>query len=427
MDRRCTCHEQITLLDFLSSRFSYWTREKWEARITLQIRELALPELRYRSSEVPIPNIPYSIMPVGSDSTSDGRQPIFICVNGSPVNESPSTFELRPGDIIQIRSDATAEPKVDINFQVLHQDADVIVVLKPPNLPVDESGRYYHNTLCGVLHTTGMTPRRPFVVHRLDKETSGILVLALNAESARSLSKQINHMQKEYQAVLVGLPPSDTLSSECKCVQADAFRLSDESKCPSYRISHGIAKACEVLGKDYMSHLPALRKIRMVCCSTEFCAAHKYMHSKANGRIYPHNAKAKESHTSIQIIRTDTMQKLSLVRISTQTGRTHQIRVHMEALGLPILGDKLYGQSEETFWQFARGEEPPIFYSSHSNERNTGGSPRPLCYGEIPHQLLHASKLSFLHPKTLQRMCFEVPCESYWKLQNPCLKFISTG
>ena len=245
------------------------------------------------------------------------------------VNEktvSPDLI-LNTKDIISYSRPKSAEPEVDRSFNVLYEDDVILVVEKNGNLPVSESGKYYKNTLINVLKEAKKY-KELFAVHRLDRETSGIVLMSKTKEAATILGKEFlnNRPKKQYHAVLNG--------------KMEASEMIVEQ--PIFKVK-----------RDRLVRIRQIIDERGKPSKTKFVLLHF-----KNG--------------------------LSLVKINTYTGRTHQIRCHAEFLKLAILGDKLYGQTDEKFLAMMKKEEKNIFPP----------------YGEIKRQILHASGLEIRHPKT---------------------------
>ena len=207
-----------------------------------------------------------------------------------------------------------------IPLDVAYEDADIIVVNKPAGLVVHpacghESGTLVNALLfrCGDLAGIGGTAR-PGIVHRLDKDTSGLLVAAKNDPAMAALARQFKagRVLKEYEALIWGAP-----------------------KARQGRIE-------TLIGRN-----PADRKL---------------MSSRVN--------RGRRAVTNYEIIQT--VGPISVVRLRIETGRTHQIRVHMAHIGHPVVGDPQYGGRRR---QGARGIE-------------------------AARQMLHARRLGFLHPRT---------------------------
>lgn len=234
----------------------------------------------------------------------------------------PST-PVRPGGEVRVAYRPLDEPPLDLTIPVLARAAGWLAVDKPPSLPVHPVNRSRDNTVIRMLRAQeGDEALR--LVHRLDRETSGVLVVARDAATARALSGAFlrGHVRKVYRALVRGrLAPAEGV--------------------------------CELpIGKDPDS--PVYVKQAAV----------------PDGR---------PSRTRWSVERT--WDDRSLVRLAPESGRRHQLRVHLDALGHPILGDLLYGRPAADYLQLAREGHDP---------RAAGPGPR--------RQLLHAAALEFLDP-----------------------------
>ena len=253
-----------------------------------------------------------------------------IKLNGEIV--SPE-YILLTQDVISFHRPASEEPDVDRWYEVLFEDDHVMVVVKSGDLPVCESGRYVLNTLLNIIKEE-RGYNELFAVQRLDKETSGVLVIAKNKVSAAKMGEIISAYEhnKEYHAVLYGTLPEPEVT-----VDAPLGKAGDSS----------------------------IIRIRQKVVTT-----------------------GKPAKTDFKSVWTDG--RLTLAKVVTYTGRTHQIRCHAEYIGCPLAGDKLYGKEDEDFLQLMKHEKP--YWSDIA--------------GEVDRQLLHASWLSFPHPVTGERMEF---------------------
>lgn len=256
-----------------------------------------------------------------------------IQVNGRLVKPS---HHPRAGEIICI---SWPEPCADraqpenIPLSVLYEDEDMLVVNKPVGLVVHPAAGHPDHTLVNAIlhHCAGQLSgiggvARPGIVHRLDKDTSGCLVVAKNDPAHLKLSEQFagRQVQKVYQAIVCGRMP----------------RTSGE-------IEVSIARH------------PALRQRMAV--------------TTKGGRA---------AHTSYRVLQQ--ARDVAWVEMQLHTGRTHQIRVHLEHLGCPVLGDLVYGRRHNARLKQSSGYNPP-------------------------RQLLHAAKLALHHPRTQQPMTFQSP------------------
>lgn len=204
---------------------------------------------------------------------------------------------LREGQLVELtfHPDPTTpvpEPQPGIEFGVVHEDPSVIVVDKPSGLVVHPGPGHAGGTLCNGLlgrfpdlAEVG-DPRRPGIVHRLDKMTSGLLVVARSASAYDHLVEQLAHhrVERTYSAVVLGHPEA----------------------------RHGVVDA--PIGRSRRNPL------RMTVA-----------------------AGAKDSRTHFEVLEDFEEPPCALMRCRLETGRTHQIRVHMASIGHPVAGDDLYG------------------------------------------------------------------------------------
>jgi 23S rRNA pseudouridine1911/1915/1917 synthase len=298
----------------------------------------------------------------------------------------PSTPLLK-GDIVNVLSTRSKEPEVNFNYQVMFEDDDLIVINKPPNLPVHPAGRYFFNTLLIHLKTRGFTSESNsekdyYLVHRIDKETSGILLLAKTREACNLLTAQFRNREtdKYYLAIVRGQP------------QQESFDVTD---------AIGKRKGAAIGLKMYS---------------------------------VPESEGGLSALTHFEKV--ETRGAYTLMACFPRTGRQHQIRVHADLAGLPLVGDKLYGMSEEdclvlldyhadlrTFvTQEDDSEDSNSNVESHDDdevidtpeeEDASPELPKSERYLEIerslliPRHALHAAGLRFRHPRTGAEMVFE--------------------
>jgi 23S rRNA pseudouridine1911/1915/1917 synthase len=221
----------------------------------------------------------------------------------------PSTT-VATGDHYIIRREAKPEPPCPRTFTVLHEDARMRVIDKPAMLPVHATAKFYFNTLTRVMWERYPDEPELQICHRLDRETSGCLVLARDREAAAFLKGAIaakDKTTKQYVAVVHGRPPWDeeiTLDIPLRLsTEADDTRLPQVRMLPDPR------------------GLPAMTRVRV---------------ERANDRY-------------------------ALVRCTLVTGRQHQIRAHLAASGFPIVGDKIYTHGDDAFIEYcAEGLTPEL-------------------------------------------------------------------
>jgi 23S rRNA pseudouridine1911/1915/1917 synthase len=249
----------------------------------------------------------------------------------------PSTA-VRAGEIILLRRPAPVEPDVPRRFDVLYEDESVLVIDKPAGLPMHTTAKFWRNTLTALLREL-YPGERMDVAHRIDRETSGVLLIARGARAASFLTKAFARraVAKTYLALVKGVPPEEG--------EIDVpLKLLDT---PSH-VMMGRAAPGDPEG------LPAVTRYRVV----RRFAAH------------------------------------ALVEARPETGRQHQIRVHMAALGYPIVGDKLYAASEALFMRACEeGVTPELL----------------ACFDNLPRHALHAHRLTFPHPATRAPLTVESP------------------
>lgn len=225
------------------------------------------------------------------------------------------------------------ETPVPTFVPVLYEDDHLLVVDKPANLPVHPTARYYRNTLIKILQA-----ERPgqwlSLGHRLDRETSGVLVVCKTHQSDRALKKMFearDGLEKVYEAITWGVPRGPTGELDFRV----DLRIELDPNAPS--------------------------GVKMHVCRAGMSAA---------TRFFVHDISTDQSYAR--------------VRCTLETGRQHQIRVHLAALGTPVVGDKLYGPDETLFAKNADGAMQPEDW-----ERL-----------ELPRHALHAARLELRHPIT---------------------------
>jgi 23S rRNA pseudouridine1911/1915/1917 synthase len=252
------------------------------------------------------------------------------------------------------------EEQVPTEVPVLYEDEHILAVDKPALLPVHPTARYHKNTLINVLKAA-----RPgeflSLGHRIDRETSGVLLIGKSVAADRALKKVIEgrDIDKTYLAITWGAPdPSraERLGGRAAPSPTDgpgAFRFErslELDPTSSYRVKMRLG-----LSEDAVS------------ASTRF---------------------------AVEAVRTgDGQRAYARVRCELETGRQHQIRVHLASLGAPIVGDKLYGPDETCF---ARGADGEL-------------TEEDLVRLELPRHALHAARVALPHPVTRAPLVVEAP------------------
>ena len=223
-----------------------------------------------------------------------------------------SSSRVHAGDIVVIRIPKGPEPDPrvapdDTGIDVLFEDRFMIAVDKPPGLAVHPAGKRVYGTLIHWLHTRYRRPDQPDrdviprLMHRLDRETSGVVLAGLEETFHGRVTKQFEdrEVEKTYLAVVHGTPSP-----------------------PSGRIEFGI-------GPDQRSAIRLKLEARLD--GTGLSAVTDYRVVRSNARY-------------------------ALVELRPKTGRTHQLRVHMTAIGCPLVGDKIYGVDDSVFLEQLEGE-----------------------------------------------------------------------
>jgi 23S rRNA pseudouridine1911/1915/1917 synthase len=249
--------------------------------------------------------------------------------------QSDASAHVRAGQRVEVlpmaRKATTALPDGSVAFDVLHEDDDLIVLYKPPGLVVHPAKGHEGGTLVNGLLARGYFRReelgddeRPGIVHRLDKGTSGVMVVARTPDAREKLKAQFqaHAIERAYDAIVVGHAPGG-----------------------SYDTWHG---------------------------------RHPHDRKRFTSRV----KSGKRAVTHVQVLQW--LQGATLVKCTLETGRTHQIRVHLAESGWPVLGDPLYGK-------------PPRDQRVRQVAERLG------------HQALHARVLGFVHPRTGKPMRFEAP------------------
>jgi 23S rRNA pseudouridine1911/1915/1917 synthase len=266
-----------------------------------------------------------------------------IIVNGKSVKPN---YRVKPGDIVQIvlpnpPRDIELIPQ-DIPINIVYEDDDLVVVNKVPGMVVHPAYGNYSGTLVNALmwhfkdlplFQTG--EQRPGLVHRIDKNTSGILVIAKNELALNRLSKQFfdRTTDRKYLALVWGIPDPEEGT-----------------------ITGNIGRS------------PKDRKVMFV---------------------FPDGSEGKHAVTHYKVI--EKLGYVSLLECKLETGRTHQIRVHLSYIKHPLFNDEEYGGN-----QILKGTTFTKYQQFVKN-----------CFAIMPRQALHAKSLSFDHPVTKKRMSFD--------------------
>lgn len=266
-----------------------------------------------------------------------------VIVNGKPVR---SNYKVKPTDeVVIVLPEPVREFEVipqDIPLDIVYEDDDLVIVNKPAGMVVHPAYGHYSGTLVNALayHFQNLPQNptmlhRPGLVHRIDKNTSGLLVIAKTELAMNQLAKEFfeRTIQRNYLALVWGDFKTD---------------------------------AGTVTG-----HIGRNLKDRKVM------------------DVFPEGEHGKPAITHYEVV--ERFGYVTLVRCKLETGRTHQIRVHMKYIGHPIFNDGEYGGDKilkgTTFTKYRQFVEN--------------------CFEMIPRQALHAATIGFIHPRTRKEMFFE--------------------
>lgn len=265
-----------------------------------------------------------------------------ILVNGKPVK---SNYRVKPLDVVSVVMD---RPRYELEIlpeniplDIVYEDEHLLVVNKPAGLVVHPGHGNYSGTLVNALAwhfrdnpDYDVSDPRMGLVHRIDKDTSGLLVVAKTPDAKTNLGKQFFNKttKREYMAVVWGVPD----------LQQGTI-VGNVGRNPKDRLQM---------------------------------------------TVFPDGSQGKHAVTHYEVL--ENLGYVSVVRCVLETGRTHQIRVHMKHIGHPLLNDARYGGDE-----ILRGERSASYRKFVDN-----------CFAVCPRQALHARTLGFVHPATGKELFF---------------------
>lgn len=271
-----------------------------------------------------------------------------VALGGETIGEP--NRRVKPGETYTVALPPAAEPGIvaeNIELDVVYEDSDLIVIDKPAGLVVHPGAGHFGGTLvnalvarCGPSLSGIGGVMRPGIVHRLDKDTSGLLVVAKNDLAHKGLSDQFKshgadgRLLRRYQALVWGVPKAEG-AIDAPLARSTANRLK-------------IAVTKGAPGRRAVTHYRLLR-------------------------TFPGKSGDPE---------------VSLLELDLETGRTHQIRVHLAHIGHPVLGDPLYG----------------VGFKTRSNKLT---EPARDVVDALERQALHAAELGFEHPRSRKHLTFK--------------------
>ena len=256
-----------------------------------------------------------------------------VLVNGKTVK---SSYKVENGDRIRLEIPDAVEPEIEAEpmaLDILFEDSDIILINKPKGMVVHPAAGHYSGTLVNGLmahcknELSGINGvLRPGIVHRIDMDTTGVLIVCKNDKAHNAIAEQlkVHSITRKYYAIVHGVLKADTGT-----VNAPIGRHPVDRKKMSIN---------EKNGKEAVTHYRVLQRFR----------------------------------------------RFTFVECQLETGRTHQIRVHMASIGHPLLGDQVYG-------------------------------PAKVPFSGLQGQTLHAGVLGIIHPSTGEYMEFTAPLPAYFE------------
>lgn len=269
----------------------------------------------------------------------------YILINGNAIK---ANYKIRPGDDIVVYSSRKVETTEliaeEMPLDIVHEDDDVMIVNKPPGIVVHPGCGNYHGTLVNGLayylqaedaETAGLP--RVGLVHRIDKDTSGLLVIAKTEKAMSDLAAQFKKhtVHRRYIALVWG----DVAEEEGTVI----------------------------------AHIGRHQRLRKIMDA------------------YPEGEHGKEAITHYRVLQR--FNYVTLIELRLETGRTHQIRVHMKHIGHPLFNDHTYGGNH-----IVKGT---VFTKYKQFVDN--------CFKILPRQALHAKELGFTHPTTREWVQYDSP------------------
>lgn len=270
-------------------------------------------------------------------SRTRAQEVVKACAYRADGTRRRASERVKAGETVLLVRPAFEEPNVPLYFDVLYEDDAIVALDKPPGLPVHPSATYHKNTLTYLLRQR-YGDEAPQIAHRLDRETSGLILCGRTRASEVSLKLDFENrrVSKRYLAIVRGEMPDDF----------------GRIALPMDRVKEGLHILMEVTPEG-------------------------------------------EGHACVTRYRVLARRRgATLVALAPESGRQHQLRVHLSALGFPIIGDKLYGpEGVQTFLDYIETGMTDALESRLGHER----------------QALHAFELRFAHPETGEPTTLRAP------------------
>lgn len=289
----------------------------------------------------------------------------FVFINGS---QERSSYKVKAGQVIEIHIPEESKEELaafDFKLDILFEDQDIIVVNKPAGLVVHPAAGHQTDTLVNALvaHTEDLAMKfgedRPGIIHRLDKDTSGVLVVAKNDAAQEKIALQFRERtaHRIYYAICLGVPP-----------KFDGIIQSFLARHPVDR-----KRMASVRGRDGQIN-----------------------RDKNNP---PEIGKWAVTH--YKVLERNSV-GLSYLQLKLETGRTHQIRVHLSEMGWPLLADPTY--------------------TANNRLKSIHGQKNQEILSKAKRCALHAAELGFIHPRTGENLFFKVDWPDYGEIREQFFK-----
>jgi 23S rRNA pseudouridine1911/1915/1917 synthase len=272
-------------------------------------------------------------------SRSRAQKIIRACAYRSDGSRRRPSEIVKAGEVVLLVRENFVEPECPLHFDVLVDDGAVLALDKPSGLPMHPTATYHKHTLSQLLRQryAGENAFVPAIAHRLDRETSGVVLCGRTAVAERALKMafEAHRVRKTYLAIVRGELERDVMSIDL----------------PMAPVREGLHVLMQI---QHDGGLPAHTELRVL--------------ARGGGH--------------------------SLLELKPRTGRQHQLRVHLSAIGHPIVGDKLYGPEREApFLQYIETGMTPELHAQLGHER----------------QALHAHSVCFAHPTTGEETTISAP------------------
>jgi 23S rRNA pseudouridine955/2504/2580 synthase/23S rRNA pseudouridine1911/1915/1917 synthase len=346
-----------------------WTRRRWQQGRVQRRIQFQLPRAYAGATllDFLVRRFPYH------DAAGWGARLVQnrVHVNGQAAD---AARVLAPGDLVEYLASDLPEPRVNLDVTILFEDDDLLAVNKPPNLPSHPGGRYFQHTLWAVLKTRfGL--EQPVLINRLDRETSGVTLIAKTDKAGKFLRAEFStrRVEKKYLALVEGEFPER--------VETRGLLVPDPDS--------PVKKKMKFIAADAAPADAASQWCETVFQRLETVGAGFSRDWNVSPSTFPSLGKNGENFSKPW----KSAGPVSLLEARPLTGRLHQLRATLHALGFPVVGDKLYGHD-------------PAFFTRFCQDQLTDDDRARL---RLDRQALHAASLRLRHPRTRRTLELEAP------------------